>query len=244
MNAATPMTADPAAGASPVMAQYFDAKARQPDALVFFRMGDFYELFFEDAQKASAALGITLTARGQHAGQPIPMAGVPAHAMEAYLAKLVRAGFKVALCEQMMAKKPEQRPQTAAEVCRRLEVWLQSQSDAAPVVQEFASGDWTPSSPASMVKLHLEGESVDQNERPSSGETHVSARPPQSSAPRAKAATPAVDNPLPLHEQPSEALEALQREIAEQHGFVVEGHVHEVRGRCRECRRGASSARH
>ncbi|WP_334160832.1 DNA mismatch repair protein MutS [Phenylobacterium sp.] len=96
-----PATPDPAAGASPVMAQFFEAKARQPDALVFFRMGDFYELFFEDAQKAAAALGITLTARGQHAGAPIPMAGVPAHAMEAYLAKLVRAGFKVALCEQM-----------------------------------------------------------------------------------------------------------------------------------------------
>ncbi|MBU1378285.1 MAG: DNA mismatch repair protein MutS [Alphaproteobacteria bacterium] len=94
-------TPDPAAGATPVMAQYFDAKARQPDALVFFRMGDFYELFFEDAQKASAVLGITLTARGQHGGAPIPMAGVPAHAMEAYLAKLVRAGFKVALCDQL-----------------------------------------------------------------------------------------------------------------------------------------------
>src|ERR1700756_3881773 len=89
------------ASVSPVMAQYFDAKARQPDALVFFRMGDFYELFFEDAQKAAAALGITLTARGQHGGEPIPMAGVPAHAMEAYLAKLIRAGFKVAVCEQM-----------------------------------------------------------------------------------------------------------------------------------------------
>lgn len=102
MNAPAPTaTPDPAAGASPVMAQFFEAKARQPDALVFFRMGDFYELFFEDAQKAAAALGITLTARGQHGGNPIPMAGVPAHAMEAYLAKLVRAGFKVALCEQM-----------------------------------------------------------------------------------------------------------------------------------------------
>jgi len=90
-----------AAGASPVMAQFFEAKARQPDALIFFRMGDFYELFFEDAQKAAAALGITLTARGQHAGEPIPMAGVPVHAAEAYLAKLIRAGFKVAVCEQM-----------------------------------------------------------------------------------------------------------------------------------------------
>jgi len=102
MNAQAPSAVpDPAAGASPVMAQFFEAKARQPDALVFFRMGDFYELFFEDAHKAAAALGITLTSRGQHAGQPIPMAGVPAHAMEAYLAKLVRAGFKVALCEQL-----------------------------------------------------------------------------------------------------------------------------------------------
>jgi DNA mismatch repair protein MutS len=100
MNAQISHTPD-AAGATPVMAQFFEAKASQPDALVFFRMGDFFELFFEDAQKASAVLGITLTARGQHGGQPIPMAGVPAHAMEAYLAKLIRAGFKVAVCDQL-----------------------------------------------------------------------------------------------------------------------------------------------
>src|SRR5271168_1574151 len=101
MNAPTapiPLDAD---GASPVMAQFFEAKARQPDALVFFRMGDFYELFFDDAEKAATALGIALTARGTHAGAPIPMAGVPVHAAEAYLAKLIRAGFKVAVCEQM-----------------------------------------------------------------------------------------------------------------------------------------------
>ncbi|MDO8800230.1 DNA mismatch repair protein MutS [Phenylobacterium sp.] len=101
MNAQTPTPPDAAAGATPVMAQYFEAKARQPDALVFFRMGDFYELFFEDAEKAAAALGITLTARGNHGGAPIPMCGVPVHAAEAYLAKLIRAGFKVAVCEQM-----------------------------------------------------------------------------------------------------------------------------------------------
>jgi len=89
------------AGATPVMAQFFEAKARQPDALVFFRMGDFYELFFEDARQASVALGITLTARGSHGGAPIPMCGVPVHAAEAYLAKLIRGGFKVAVCEQM-----------------------------------------------------------------------------------------------------------------------------------------------
>src|SRR5688500_20158414 len=91
-------------GATPVMAQFFDAKARQPDALVFFRMGDFYELFFEDAVKAAAALGIAQTFRGTHAGQPIPMAGVPVHAAEAYLAKLIRAGFKVAVCEQKIGR--------------------------------------------------------------------------------------------------------------------------------------------
>ncbi|MBR7617863.1 DNA mismatch repair protein MutS [Phenylobacterium sp. 20VBR1] len=101
MNAQIPTPADAAAGATPVMMQYFEAKARQPDALVFFRMGDFYELFFEDAEKAAAALGITLTARGNHGGAPIPMCGVPVHAAEAYLAKLIRSGFKVAVCEQM-----------------------------------------------------------------------------------------------------------------------------------------------
>ncbi len=100
MNAQTPLPPD-SAGATPVMVQFFEAKARQPDALVFFRMGDFYELFFEDAEKAAAALGITLTARGNHGGAPIPMCGVPVHAAEAYLAKLIRSGFKVAVCEQM-----------------------------------------------------------------------------------------------------------------------------------------------
>jgi DNA mismatch repair protein MutS len=87
--------------ATPVMAQYFEAKRRQPDALLFFRMGDFYELFFEDAVKAAAALGIALTKRGKHAGGDIAMAGVPVHAAEAYIAKLIRQGFKVAVCEQM-----------------------------------------------------------------------------------------------------------------------------------------------
>src|SRR5271168_1523950 len=101
MNAPAPPSNLDATGASPVMAQFFEAKARQPDALVFFRMGDFYELFFDDAAKAATALGIALTARGSHGGEPIPMAGVPVHAAEAYLAKLIRAGFKVAVCEQM-----------------------------------------------------------------------------------------------------------------------------------------------
>jgi DNA mismatch repair protein MutS len=90
-----------AADTTPVMAQYLTAKAKQPDALVFFRMGDFYELFFDDAKIAAGALGIAQTYRGKHSGQDIPMAGVPVHAAEAYLAKLIRQGFKVAVCEQL-----------------------------------------------------------------------------------------------------------------------------------------------
>ena len=88
-------------GATPFMAQYLTAKAGQPDAILFFRMGDFYELFFKDAEVAAAALGITLTKRGKHQGEDIPMAGVPVHAMEGYLARLIRMGHKVAICEQM-----------------------------------------------------------------------------------------------------------------------------------------------
>ncbi len=87
-------------GPTPVMAQYLAAKEAHPDALLFFRMGDFYELFFDDAKAASAALDIALTKRGQHLGEDIAMAGVPAHSAEAYLAKLVRKGFKVAICDQ------------------------------------------------------------------------------------------------------------------------------------------------
>lgn len=107
-----------AAGASPVMAQFFEAKAKQPDALIFFRMGDFYELFFDDAVQAAGAIGITLTHRGTHAGQPIPMAGVPVHASEAYLAKLIRAGFRVAVCEQL-EDPAEARKRGAKAVVRR-----------------------------------------------------------------------------------------------------------------------------
>ncbi|MFM9842082.1 MAG: DNA mismatch repair protein MutS [Dongiaceae bacterium] len=90
-----------AAFATPAMAQYLASKRAHPDCLLFYRMGDFYELFFEDAVKAAKALDIALTKRGQHDGQDIPMCGVPAHAMDGYLAKLIRNGFKVAVCEQM-----------------------------------------------------------------------------------------------------------------------------------------------
>jgi DNA mismatch repair protein MutS len=86
---------------TPLMRQYLTAKAAHPDVLLFFRMGDFYELFYDDARKAARLLDITLTQRGQSAGAPIPMAGVPYHAVENYLAKLVRLGESVAICEQI-----------------------------------------------------------------------------------------------------------------------------------------------
>ena len=84
-----------------MMAQYLSAKAAHPDCLLFFRMGDFFEMFFDDAVKAAAALDIALTRRGQHQGDDIPMCGVPAAAHEAYLARLIRQGFRVAICDQL-----------------------------------------------------------------------------------------------------------------------------------------------
>lgn len=86
---------------TPVMQQYLRLKAQHPDVLLFYRMGDFYELFYDDARRAAALLDITLTARGQSAGAPIPMAGVPFHTVDTYLARLVRKGESVALCEQI-----------------------------------------------------------------------------------------------------------------------------------------------
>jgi DNA mismatch repair protein MutS len=76
-------------------------KAEHADKLLFFRMGDFYELFFDDAERAARLLDITLTARGQSAGRPIPMAGIPYHSVDGYLAKLVKLGVSVAICEQI-----------------------------------------------------------------------------------------------------------------------------------------------
>ncbi len=86
---------------TPLMRQFLTAKAEHPDVLLFFRMGDFYELFYDDARKAARLLDLTLTQRGMSAGQPIPMAGVPHHACEGYLARLVALGESVAICEQV-----------------------------------------------------------------------------------------------------------------------------------------------
>ncbi len=98
---------------TPMMQQYLSLKSGYPDMLLFYRMGDFYELFFDDAERAAKLLGITLTRRGQSAGAPIPMAGVPVHSVEQYLARLIRIGESVAVCEQIgdpaLAKGPVER---------------------------------------------------------------------------------------------------------------------------------------
>src|SRR5579859_5001253 len=86
---------------TPMMQQYLRIKAQHPDKLLFYRMGDFYELFFEDAVRAAKLLDITLTQRGVSGGQPIRMAGVPFHSVEQYLGKLVKLGESVAICEQI-----------------------------------------------------------------------------------------------------------------------------------------------
>ncbi len=94
-------TAPTMGGVTPMMEQFIEIKAANPDSLLFYRMGDFYELFFDDAEKASQALGIVLTKRGKHQGHDIPMCGVPVHAADDYLQKLIAQGFRVAVCEQI-----------------------------------------------------------------------------------------------------------------------------------------------
>src|SRR6266849_861981 len=93
--------AEGAGRATPVMEQYIEIKAANPDCLLFYRMGDFYELFFEDAEAASRTLGIVLTKRGKHLGADIPMCGVPVHRANEYLHRLISAGLRVAVCEQL-----------------------------------------------------------------------------------------------------------------------------------------------
>ena len=95
------MSQDTSTSHTPMMQQYFRIKAEYPDILLFYRMGDFYELFMEDAKKAAGLLDITLTARGNSAGEPIPMAGVPYHSVEQYLARLLKQGESVAICDQI-----------------------------------------------------------------------------------------------------------------------------------------------
>src|SRR4051794_14088113 len=99
--AAEPAPIEGAGRITPVMEQYVEIKAANPDCLLFYRMGDFYELFFEDAETASRALGIVLTKRGKHLGRDIPMCGVPIHRADENLHRLIMLGHRVAVCEQL-----------------------------------------------------------------------------------------------------------------------------------------------
>src|SRR5215469_5845095 len=106
MEASRSVSPEPGAAAdngriTPMMEQYVEIKAANPDCLLFYRMGDFYELFFEDAEVASRALGIVLTKRGKHLGKDIPMCGVPIERSDEYLHKLISQGHRVAVCEQL-----------------------------------------------------------------------------------------------------------------------------------------------
>jgi DNA mismatch repair protein MutS len=109
---------DKSGGVTPSMAQFLEIKAANPDCLLFYRMGDFYELFFEDAVAAAQALGIVLTKRGKHLGRDIPMCGVPIHRADEYLQRLIRQGFRVAVCEQL-EDPAEARKRGAKAVVRR-----------------------------------------------------------------------------------------------------------------------------
>src|SRR5215211_6968897 len=115
-----PVPADGGNGArpTPVMEQFIEIKAANPDCLLFYRMGDFYELFFEDAEIASRALGIVLTKRGKHLGRDIPMCGVPVHRADEYLHRLIAQGHRVAVCEQV-EDPAEARKRGAKSVVRR-----------------------------------------------------------------------------------------------------------------------------
>src|SRR6201993_5078837 len=111
-------SAEANARVTPMMEQYLEIKAGHPGLLLFYRMGDFYELFFEDAEIASRTLGIVLTKRGRHQGLDIPMCGVPVHRADEYLQRLIAAGHRVAVCEQL-EDPAEARKRGAKAVVRR-----------------------------------------------------------------------------------------------------------------------------
>ena len=142
------VTAATTSKSTPVMAQYLRIKAEHPDTLLFYRMGDFYELFFNDARRASKLLDIALTSRGRSGGAPIPMAGVPAHSVESYLAKLVRKGESAAVCEQIgdpaASRGPVERQVTRIITPGTLtdEYLLEDRRDNLLVAVHCAAGRW------------------------------------------------------------------------------------------------------
>src|SRR5690554_6546865 len=142
---------------TPMMQQYLRIKAEYAARLLFYRMGDFYELFFDDAKRAAQLLDITLTNRGQSAGQPIPMAGVPYHAAEGYLARLLELGESVAICEQIgdpaTSKGPVER-----QVLRVLTPGTLTDEALLPAVQENLLVAILPGSTIGIASLDMRSE--------------------------------------------------------------------------------------
>jgi DNA mismatch repair protein MutS len=153
------MPTDVSEAHTPMMRQYLSLKAQYPDALLFYRMGDFYELFYDDARRASKLIDITLTSRGESAGQPVPMAGVPAHSVDGYLGRLVRLGESVAICEQIGDPRTSKGP-VDREVVRVVtpgtltdEALLDARRASFLAAIEFGSGD----APIGLAWLDLAG---------------------------------------------------------------------------------------
>jgi len=130
---------------TPMMAQYLAIKAEAgAETILFYRMGDFYEVFFEDAERMASALDIALTRRGKHEGKPIPMAGVPVHSSEAYLARLVKGGFKVAVCEQTECPSQARQRGPKALVRREIIRVVTPEAAAEPPPDKLPATETTP----------------------------------------------------------------------------------------------------
>ena len=133
---------------TPMMTQYRRLKEEAGDALLFYRMGDFFELFFDDAKAASATLDIALTKRGEDAGEPIPMCGVPVHSAESYLARLIRAGHRVAIAEQTESPAEARKARGSKALVDRAIIrlvtpgTLTEETLARVRVRQLAGGDW------------------------------------------------------------------------------------------------------
>ena len=219
------MSAPPstATGSTPVIAQYLRIKAEHPDTLLFYRMGDFYELFFDDARRASKLLDIALTSRGRSGGAPIPMAGVPAHAVESYLAKLVGKGESAAICEQIgdpaTARGPVERQVTRIVTPGTLtdEYLLEDRRDNLLAAVHCAAGRWGIAGAGAVERpIHLRG---GRGRRERRGRDRT-ARPGRDPALRERAgAGPAPRAPGPaalpaLHFEPESARRVLTEQFA------------------------------
>ena len=174
----TPKASDEVGRVTPMMEQYIEIKAANPDCLLFYRMGDFYEMFFDDAEIASRALGIVLTKRGRHQGRDIPMCGVPIERADEYLHRLIALGHRVAVCEQL-EDPAEARKRGGKSVVRRDVVRLVT---PGTLTEEFAAR-----CPAQQLSAGAGARRADRPAATASGSPGSIFRPRNSSSPNARA---------------------------------------------------------